>query len=194
VSVRCTKQRVTGILTVVHRPTQLPDRDIGVEAFEFWCPQRRPGGHNLAATFDPPLDVFGPENLANGLARPTCGPNAWVADPADPSPALTIGWDEPQSIVRMDLSFDTDFDFSMESCLWNHPERAMPFCVKRYRITDGDGDVLVEVAENHVTRRTHVLEPAVTTDRLTIQCLESWGQGVPVALFEVRCYREGELP
>lgn len=194
VSVRCTKQRVTGLLSLVHRHDQRPERDFGVETFEFWCPQRRPGGQNLAATFDPPLDVFGPENVANGFARPTCGPNAWVADPDDRAPALTIIWDEPQTIARIDLAFDTDLDYPMESVVWGHGERVMPFCVKRYRITDAAGNLLVEVTDNHVTRRTHLFEKPVMTDRLTIHYDETWGQGVPAALFEVRCYEGAALP
>jgi hypothetical protein len=193
VHVRCTNERVTGVLSVVHRGTQTPDHDIGVESFEFWPPQRRPGGHNLAMTVDPPIDVFNPENVVNGLARPTSGPNAWVADPDDRSPALTITWHEPHTIARVDLSFDTDFDFSMESCLWNHPERAMPFCVKHYEITEASGAVLASVRDNHVTRRTHVFDKPVTTDRLTIQCIEVWGKGVPAAVFEVRAYEAAEV-
>ena len=38
-------------------------------------------------------------------------------------------------------TFDTDFDHPMESVLMGHPERDMPFCIKRYRIT-ADGRAL----------------------------------------------------
>jgi len=187
VSVRCSRQRVTGILSVQHRRTQSPPADIGVETFELWCPQRRPGGFNLAVRIDPPIDVFRPEQVVNGLARPTCGPNAWVADPSDPAPALTLQWQRPQRIERIELTFDTDFDHPMESVFLGHPEAVMPFCVKRYRIRDAAGRLIAACDDNHQTRNRHVLRPAVETDRLTIELLETHGK-TPASLFEVRCY------
>jgi len=189
VSVQCSEERVTGVLSVAHRHTQTPPEEIGVEAFEFWCPTRRPDGQNLAIAIDPPLDVFAPGNATNGLARPTAGLNAWVADPNDPSPALTLAWKTPQTVARIELAFDTDWDFPMESVFWPHPTNTVPFCVKRYRISDASGRALVEEEANHQTRNTLLLDPPVRTDRLTIHLVESWG-AVPAALFEVRCYEK----
>jgi len=189
VSVRCSDQRITGLLSVRHRATQSPDDDIGVETFEFWCPIRRPDGHNLAVAIDPPIDLFGPANVTNGLARPTCGPNAWLADLDDATPTLTLQWDRPKTIGRIELTFDTDRDHPLESVFFPHPERAMPFCVKRYRIRDADGRLLVERDDNHQTRNSVVLETPVTTDRLAIELLERHAS-VPAAVFEVRCYDE----
>jgi hypothetical protein len=194
-AVHLSNRRVTGVLSVTHNAnkavaksaTQSPPPGIGVDTFEFWTPQRRPGGRNFALRVDPPLDVFGPANVANGFARPATQPNAWVADFEDAAPAVTLAWREPQQIGRIDLSFDTDFDHPMESVLMGHPERDMPFCVRHYRILDAEGRILVEVRDNHQTRRIHALEPAAVTSRLTIECLGSHG-AVPAALFEVRCY------
>jgi hypothetical protein len=157
----------------------------GVDAFAFWIPERRPGGHNLALALDPPLDAFGPANVTNGVARPTSGPNAWVADPSDPAPALTLRWDSPQTIGRVELGFDTDFDHAMESVLMGHPERAMPFCVRRYRL-EANGATLAEVADNHQTRGVIRLPRPITTDELTVRVLET--HGAPAAIFELRCY------
>src|SRR5690606_813666 len=81
VSVHVSEERVTGVLSVRLAGKQVVDEGIGVESFEFWTPERRPGGRNIAVDVDPPLDVFAPQNVKNGLARPTFGPNAWVADP-----------------------------------------------------------------------------------------------------------------
>jgi hypothetical protein len=187
VSVRCSAQRATGVLSVVQRGIQKPSEDIGVETFEFWCPQRRPAGHNLAVTIDPPIDLFAPDNVTNGLARPTCGPNAWVADLDDDAPTLTLQWDRPQALARIELTFDTDYDHPMESVLMTQPERAMPFCVKRYRIFGSSGQVIIERTDNYQTRNSLALDPPIITDRLTVQLLESHGS-VPSALFEVRCY------
>jgi hypothetical protein len=195
VAVMTSDARVTGILAVTQKENplvsnlgaQVPPEDIGVESFEFWCPQRRPAGQNLAITLEPPLAVFAPQNVVNGIARPTNQPNAWVADFSDPAPTLTLRWDEPQTITRIELSFDTDFDHPMETVHWGHPERAMPFCIKHYRICDDAGRVVAEQTENHQTRNTIVFAQPVTTARLQIELVASHG-AVPAALFAVRCY------
>ena len=197
VSVRCSEKRMTGVLALCNRfnpatgrsAAQQPPDDIGVDAFEFWTPRRRPGGHSLALRLDPPPDLFGPENIVNGLQRPTRQPNAWVADPADPSPTLTLRWDSPRTIQRIDLFFDTDYDHPMESVLMGHPESVMPFCVRRYRLLDAAGTVIASCDDNHQTRNHIRLPHPITTDRLDLQ-LEHPGPHVPATLFEIRCYRE----
>lgn len=196
VQIQTSQQRLTGILTVANKYNKAvansslqkpPDGlDLGVETFEFWTPQRRPQGHNLALRIDPPLAVFRPENAVNGLTRPTNAPNAWVADFDDPSPALTLSWPEPVSLRQVELSFDTDFDHPLESVLMGHPENAMPFCVKSYRLV-ADGQELVKVTDNHQTRRTHPLAASIHPHELRLEILEMNGP-VPPALFEIRCY------
>jgi hypothetical protein len=194
VRVRCSEQRVTGVLAVAQRfnpavaksPRQEPPPGSGIDAFEFWTPQRRPGGQNLAVLIDPPLAAFGPAAVTNGIARPTRGPNAWVADPSDPAPALTLTWDRPRTIDRVELTFDTDFDHPMETVLLGHPERVMPFCVRGCRLRAADGRLLAAVADNHQTRRTCPINPPATTDRLIVEFDPP--DGVPVAVFGVRCY------
>ena len=197
ITVMTSGRRVTGILAVTQTNNphvsnfgaQVPPEDIGVESFEFWCPLRRPGGRNLAVTIDPPLAVFAPENIVNGIARPTNQPNAWVADFADPVPTLTLAWNAPQTVARIELSFDTDFDHPMETVHWGHPERAMPFCVKHYRICDDAGKIVVEQTDNHQTRNTLVFETPITTTRLQIELVASHG-AAPAALFGLRCYAQ----
>ena len=194
ISVWQTEQRVTGILSlaqsmntaVAKGARQEPPEGIGIESFEFWLPSRRPGGKNLAITVEPPLKPFSPASVCNGIARPVSMPNAWVADPQDPLPALTLSWTEPQSIAKVDLVFDTDFDHPLESVLMGHPEREIPFCVKRYRIAGENGATVFESGENHQTRNTVRLDPALRTRALRIEVLET--RGLPAALFEVRCY------
>ena len=187
VSVHLSSQRVTGLLALSHRRTQQPVHDIGVESFEFWTPPRRPEGHNIAMTFTPPVNGFDPQNICNGLARPTAQSNAWVSDPNDPQPALVIDWPVPQSISDVVLMFDTDWDHPMETSLWGHPESVMPFTVKDYRLTDGNGRVFAEVADNHQTISRIRFDEPVETDRLRVEVLASHAD-VPAALFSVLCY------
>ena len=189
VTLHCSEARMTGMLSLKQTRTQIPDGDIGVESFEFWCPQRRPDGQNFVLTLDPPLAPFAPENIANGLQRPTSRPNAWVSDPADEKPTLSLTWAKPQTIARMELFFDTDYDHPMESSLMGHPEDAMPFCVKDYRVLNCGRQLIADVADNHQTRNTLTFDPPVITEHLEIELLASHGN-VPAALFEVRCYEE----
>ncbi|HEU0295131.1 MAG TPA: FAD-dependent oxidoreductase [Anaerolineales bacterium] len=196
VCLRTSKQRLTGLLSVANKynkavansSRQEPPAglDIGIESFEFWTPQRRPNGHNLALRIEPALHVFAEENVINGLARPTNAPNAWVADYHDPKPSLTLSWQKPFALRQVELSFDTDFDHPLETVLMGHPENAMPFCVKTYRVLANEQE-LAFVTDNHQTRRIHTLSEPIITDCLTVELLETRG-GVPPALFEIRCY------
>lgn len=201
IALRCSEQRVTGVLSLFHEANpavaesavQTPPADIGVDQFEFWQPHRRPGGHNLALRLAPPLTPFGVANLVNGIARPTSQANAWVADPTDPRPAVTLTWREPQTIARVELSFDTDFDHPMESVLWGHPEREMPFCVRQWRLLDATtGAVLATRTDNHETRNVVVLEKPVRTTALRLE-VEHPMPTIPAAVFEIRCYATAEL-
>ena len=194
VAVHTSETRVTGVLSLAQSMNravakslrQEPPPGIGIDAFEFWLPSRRPEGRNLAIQVDPPLDLFTPENVRNGVARPTLQPNAWVAALSDAAPRLTACWPSPQKIARIELAFDTDFDHPMESVLMGHPEREIPFCVKHYRVLGADGVLLFECPDNHQTRNTIRLDPPASTRELHIEILET--HGAPAALFEVRCY------
>jgi hypothetical protein len=194
VSLHTSSMRVTGILSLSHSMNaavakgarQEPPAGSGIDSFEFWLPSRRPGGKNFALTVDPPLDLFGPENVCNGVARPTRQPNAWVAATDDRKPRLTLRWAVPRRIARVELGFDTDFDHPMESVLMGHPERVVPFCIDRYRVLDNQENQLFECHENHQTRNTVRLAVPVVTDALHIDVIET--HGAPAAIFEVRCY------
>lgn len=195
IQLRTSEQRLTGVLSLCHTvnlavaksAVQTPPEDIGVDSFEFWQPKRRPAGQNLAFRLGTPLTPFGAGNVVNGTARPTNQPNAWVADFADPRPALTLRWESAQRLARVELMFDTDFDHPMETVLWGHPESRMPFCVPSYRLRDETGRVVAECREHHQTRAVIVFTEPVTTHLLTVE-LDHPSAHIPAALFEVRCY------
>jgi hypothetical protein len=66
IKIQYSEKRVTGILTVFNATNpavsnygkQEPEEDLGVDTFEFWCPQRRPEGRNLAFTLAEPIRLF----------------------------------------------------------------------------------------------------------------------------------------
>lgn len=188
-------QRVTGILSVFNLVNkavsnfgkQTPPEDIGMESFEFWCPQRRPEGHNIAMKLNPAIKKFGKENLRSGVYRPTTSPNAWVASIKDEKPQVKINWKKPMKIGKIDLFFDTDFDHPMESVLMGHPEDVMPFCVRNYHIKDETGAVVYEKTGNYQSINTIELPQEITTKELTI-IMDRPSENVPASLFSVRCY------
>lgn len=187
--------RITGILSlfnsinvaVSNYGKQQPTEDIGVDAFEFWCPKRRPAGENIAIKFSTPVDVFDADNIRNGITRPTNLPNAWVADLHDKNPAINLKWNNPATIKRVELSFDTDFDHPMESVLMTHPENVMPFCVRNYKLVDDHGNVVYSKEGNYQTRNSIHFEQPLKVSSLTLH-LEAPGDYVPASLFEIRCY------
>ncbi|MBC7919860.1 MAG: FAD-dependent oxidoreductase [Ferruginibacter sp.] len=195
VSVRSSQLRVTGLLSVFNKVNkavsnygvQTPPEDIGVESFEFWCPHRRPAGHNLALKIEPSLRAYAPRNASNGVFRPTVGTNAWAAHPDDRHPKLYLDWETPQTIREVILGFDADYDHPMESSLLGHPESTMPFCVRHYRICNDQGEMVFEKKDNHQSINKVVFDPPLVTHRLVLEPTHPSGH-VPAALFEVLVY------
>ncbi|WP_183557876.1 FAD-dependent oxidoreductase [Mucilaginibacter sp. SP1R1] len=195
VSFSYSHKRITGVLSVFNLVNeavsnfgqQQPPEDIGMESFEFWCPQRRPSGLNIAMKIEPGICSFDVEHVRNGVQRPTIKPNAFVADFNDVSPEIEISWQKEQKISRVELSFDTDFDHPMESVLLTHPESVMPFCVKSFMILNNDGTVIYEENNNYQTRVTVTFPEPVHTTMLKIK-LKHPGENVPASLMEVRIY------
>ncbi len=195
VKIQYSEQRVTGLLTVFNATNpavsnygkQEPAEDLGVDTFEFWCPQRRPAGLNLAFKLSEPIGLFGTENLKNGWHRPISRSNAWVAAQADRHPEIDIQWNENQSISQIDFVFDTDFDHPMENVIYVHPETIMPFCTQDIEVLDDAGNVIGTIHDNHLTKRSLTFKAAVTTQSLKIKLVNSHTH-VPVSLMEVRVY------
>ena len=195
VQIKCSSQRVSGLLTVFKKfnkavsndGEQIPPDHLGIDRFEFWVPERRPAGHNLAFKLNSPAWVFNPEHIRNGINRPTITPNSWVADLEDKNPALTLNWEEEQSISKIVLSFDSDFDHALESTLLGHPERVVPFCIRSYTIEDANGSVVYRCEENHQTNNIIIFREPLKTRRLVIKP-DHPSQVTPAAIFGIRCY------
>ncbi|CAN5490621.1 hypothetical protein BH23BAC1_BH23BAC1_16800 [soil metagenome] len=109
VMIKCSEFRSTGLLTTFKKfnkavsnfGKQEPPKDIGIESFEFWIPQRRPEGHNLAFKLNNPLSVYSIQNLSNGIFRPTIGTNAWAGALQDPSPTIKMEWPESHEFEEL---------------------------------------------------------------------------------------------
>jgi hypothetical protein len=164
-----------------------PPSGSGFEGFEFWLPQRRPGGKNLACRIAPPLSAFEPTNLINGFARPTNQPNAWLAEVDDASPTLILEWPYPVTLGLIELGFDPDFDHPLETVLVLNPETVSPFCVPRVQALNEAGELLGEICDNHLSVAAIQLATPVSIRRLTLRLTSPVG-GAPSALFRVSCF------
>jgi len=195
IRLRSSGERVSGILSVFNKTNpavsnygaQTPPEDIGVEAFEFWCPERRPAGKNLALDIPEGIALFGAVNIRNGINRPTYQPNIWLAAKDDADPRVTVAWNGQQTIHEIELVFDTDFDHPMENVIYHHPERAMPFCVDTFVICNDQKEQVLQVIDNHQSLQRIRLQEPITTSSLTIHLKGTHG-GTPAGLFAIRCY------
>ncbi|WP_080058056.1 FAD-dependent oxidoreductase [Spirosoma aerolatum] len=200
VQLQYSEVRLTGVLSVFNKTNpavsnygkQEPTENIGVDTFEFWCPQRRPAGQNIALRIEPGIRLFGAENVRNGLQRPLSQPNAWVADLTDPNPTLALNWPETKRIQQVELFFDSDYDHPLETVIMIHPETASPFCVSEYVLCNDQQERISTVTNNHQSRNTIRFDPPIDTTSLTIHLKRVTGnketKTVPAALMEVRCY------
>ena len=153
------KMLMTGLVSVFNKilpavsnwGRQDPPDNIGVEAFEFWCPERRPDGQNIAMNISPALSCFSKENLRTSPYRPVEKPNAWVAATDDENPTITLTWKEQKDIKYLTLFADTDYDNAMESVQLGHSENRMPQCIEIFKVFDEDGELLHENNDNYQT-------------------------------------------
>lgn len=195
VSLRSSSERISGVLSVFNKTNpavsnygaQTPPEDIGVEAFEFWCPERRPAGKNLAMDIPSGIALFGAGNVRNGINRPTHQPNIWLAAKEDADPKLTVSWEDKKIIREIELVFDADFDHPMENVIYHHPERAMPFCVNDFVICNDRNEPVIKVTDNHQSLQRIILKEPVETSKLTFHLKGTHG-GTPAGMFAVRCY------
>lgn len=164
---------------------QEPPAHIGVESFEFWCPERREKAYNIAMKITPGLRCFAPENLLAPPYRPVNKPNAWVAALHDKQPTLTLTWENEQQIKGIKLFTDVDYDHPMETVQWGHADNRMPQCV--------DGIEIIASPNTHVTITNNyqaMIDVAfegqgITTNRLEIR-LSNASPNVAVALMGIQ--------
>ena len=199
VEIKCSEKRVSGLLSVFNKTNedvsnygrQDPPKDIGVEPFEFWIPERRPKGHNFSFEIEPAIQVFSVSSINNGSVRPTHQPNCWISSLQNESSWMRLKWKRIRQIKEIILMFDTDFDNPLESTLRGHSEDRIPFCVENYNVLDEHGEVRYQQRENYQTINKIVFEEPVRTSEITIEIQPSTEHiNATNAVFEVLCYEE----
>jgi len=184
--------RITGVLSVFNKVVpavsnwgkQTVTEDIGIDEFEFWCPERRPDGHNIAMKISPAITAFSPENITHHINRPVEKSNAWVAALNDKKASIVATWKDEVTVNEITIFTDTDFDHPMESVQWGHFDNKMPFCVNDISIYDENRQLIATIKDNHQSRVSFRLEKPLETKQLTIE-LSNSSENVAVALFGV---------
>lgn len=184
--------RMTGILSVANRfnkavnnlGRQIPPDGSGFESFEFFTPERRPGGKLFSMRITPALTDFSASNLLNGFVRPYLQSNAWIADWGADTATLTLEWEEEQVIRELRFYFDNDTDHPMETIQWGHPESRMPYCIQDFEVFDGANQRVCRVIGNFRTIRTVYLEAPYRT-RMLKMVFHRKNRNVPIALFGI---------
>ncbi len=192
IKIKTSNYRCTGVLSVFNKfnydvnnnGKQEPPANSGIETFEFWCPERRPGGFNIAMSISPAIQSFEAENLLNGFIRPTNEANAWIASTDDCTPSIKFEWNTPQIIENITLYFDTDYDHALESVQMGHPESVMPFCIREYKIYDDKGNIIYSTESNYQTINKIKFADKVNTQSLSI-VLSSPSPNVPASIFGI---------
>ncbi|MFH6991714.1 FAD-dependent oxidoreductase [Flavobacterium sp. FlaQc-48] len=197
VKILTSEKRITGTLSLIQKVNkavsnngiQQPPEGSGFDTFEFWTPERRPNGRNLAFSVSPPIALFKKEHINNGFVRPYLKSNAWAASLEDTAPEVKLMWDSPQRINRIRLFFDTDYDHPMENLLMGHPENIIPFCIQNYKVFDQDDQLVYEKTGNYQTINDIKLQSEKEFLELKFK-FEHPSAHVPAALFEIVCFNE----
>ncbi|HOV83790.1 MAG TPA: FAD-dependent oxidoreductase [Paludibacteraceae bacterium] len=184
--------RITGILSVFSKVVpavsnggkQIVTEDIGIEEFEFWCPERRPDGHNIAMKISPAISAFGKENLLNSIYRPVEKPNAFVAGLYDQKVNITAKWPTPIAIHQITIFADTDADHPMESVQWGHYDDKMPFCIDHVSVFDEKDFMIASINDNHQTQIKFNFNEPIETKFLKFEISNST-ENVPVSIFNI---------
>jgi uncharacterized protein YjhX (UPF0386 family) len=195
VSLAVSDNILTGVTTVYNQVNiavsnygrQDPPEGIGIEAFEFWCPKRRPEAKNLAIIFDTPLSLYAVDNLKNLCYRPFNGTNAWAADSNDSTPYLAVNWNVEKKISKMIFNFDVDYDHAMETVQYGHYDDVMPQCVRDFTIIDDKGNVVKEVKNNYLSQVVIRLDSSLKTDSLRIY-FHKPNENTPVCVMGIGIY------
>ena len=191
IALRTIPHWITGMFLLEQTGEQFPPIEWGLDSFEIWTPPRRPGGRavafGLSNTSYGDNSPFAPENVVNGIQRPAIWPNAWVADPSDPAPEITLEWSERKSIGCVEIVFDTDYNHPMETVVRGHPEAEMPMCVRAFELKDDSGHVIAGESSWYQSLWKIHLSDAISTTRLSL-AITAMNGDAPAAVFAIRVY------
>ena len=199
VEIMLSDERFSGIMTVLQKETpavsnygkQEPPEGIGVDTFDFWTPEKKPAGKNIAMFIEPAIQNFSSINIKNNNVRPTSEgySNAWLAKLNDEEPQLVLNWSEEQEIRMLRIFFDCDFDNALPSVFVTHPVSEIPATVKEYSIYDGRNNLLYQKRDNYQAVNKVLFDKAILVKKLRIVFTRK-NANIPVSVFKISAYSE----
>tara|TARA_Y100000389_G_C17384686_1_gene476338 strand:- start:373 stop:1266 length:894 start_codon:yes stop_codon:yes gene_type:complete len=199
VEIMLSDERFSGIMTVLQKETpavsnygkQEPPEGIGVDTFDFWTPEKKPAGKNIAMFIEPAIQNFSSINIKNNNVRPTSEgySNAWLAKLNDEEPQLVLNWSEEQEIRVLRIFFDCDFDNALPSVFVTHPVSEIPATVKEYSIYDGRNNLLYQKRDNYQAVNKVLFDKAILVKKLRIVFTRK-NANIPVSVFKISAYSE----
>lgn len=139
----------------------------------------------------PAIQPYKAEYALDGHLRPFKVPHLWVSAETDFNQPewFELSWQQPYSIDEIHLAFDTDLDSQLTNIWMENPDRAIPSCVKDYKIEVFDGSnwtIAADCKNNYQRRRVHKLK-SLKIFKLRIVVSSTWG--APYAsIYDVRVY------
>ncbi|MCK0158296.1 FAD-dependent oxidoreductase [Cellulophaga sp. F20128] len=170
---------------------QDPPENIGIHAFDFWTPERKPAGENIAMLISPPIQKFDVKNVLSleQRATPNGNVNAWMSAIDDKNPQINCSWSKPQKIKSIKLIFDTDFDNALESILMTHSQSIVDMVVNNYKIFDEKNNLIFECVANYQAINHIKFENPIETSLITI-VFEKPNVNIPVSVFKISAYSD----
>ncbi len=140
-------------------------------------------------------DVYRPENITNGYARPYVMPNVWMSEApvsanAGESPWVELSWPQEQRISEIRLYLSHDVDMQIPTMLMDFPFSALPTVLKEATLlaeVDGEMKMVAEIRDNHRRMLVLKLSEPVLSRRLRLAAEATWG-AARAEIFEIRVY------
>lgn len=149
------------------------------ESFDLW---------SLCFKINPEPEVYGPDNVNIGYARPYGLPNLWVSEDLEQKEWIEIDFGKSQSISELILYFDSDFNFKLIN-IKRYKFNLIPTIVRDYRVYYKEQDKYRELTrvEGNYQRVNKLRFKEVKTNKIKIEFVATNGCS-GVHLYEVRAY------
>ncbi len=140
-----------------------------------------------------PTSAFAAEKAADGHKRPYGSPHLWSsAGDSGAEEWLEASWTETHNIGEVHVTFNDDVNEDLINLHHHRTEfEIIPELVKDYQVQAWVGEswtTVVEATNNHTRHHVHVLDNAVSTNRLRVVVASTNGSAY-AEIVELRCYR-----
>lgn len=134
---------------------------------------------------EPLQNLYTAENVNNGFNRAYGKPNMWVSDKSDHSPSISLSWDTPQTISRLNITFGPETYKQRYLEVLHSVDPLISPGYRIYSIIEGKKLLIKEVKDNF-SKLNKIAFDQILSNEITIEF--SPGSSGQVALYEIRAY------